>query len=173
MLFMSFCYVHLYAQVMPLQTFSLAADRFVYIQEDGMDIDWRLDLGVTAIQLQQSNTFLFSAGFLQPNINRFKKEVWEKYNPGFSIKYNFLGNAITLVSKEPDLILYGFKIFDLNGQELISNKTKYLSSYLSKPIEINTLANGIYIMQIYYLPELMTADHYNAYWVKHIKFIKP
>jgi hypothetical protein len=33
--------------------------------------------------------------------------------------------------------------------------------------------SGIYIMQVFYLPEYMMFDHNTNYWVKTIKFIKP
>jgi hypothetical protein len=35
------------------------------------------------------------------------------------------------------------------------------------------MSSGVYIMQVYYLPELMTVDHNINYWMKTIKFIKP
>ena len=63
----------MHGQQLPLQTFSLAADHFVTTQADGLQVDWRLDLGLTAIPLNQSNAYLFSAGFLQPSMNRFIK----------------------------------------------------------------------------------------------------
>jgi hypothetical protein len=173
LLLMSFCSNHLYGQIMPLQTFSLASDHFVQLQEDGIQIDWRLDLGVTAIQLEQSNAYLFSAGFLQPTIGRFKIDAWDKYNPSFELKYNLNGAAIVLVSKEPDIILCGYKIFDLSGREIINHQAKYMSSFLAKSIDINTMSSGVYIMQILYFPEFMSLDSRTPYWTKYVKFIKP
>jgi hypothetical protein len=178
----SFCYlivlqlfiVQLHGQQLPFQAFSLAADHFVAAQLDGLQMDWRLDLGLTAIPLNQSNAYFFSAGFLQPTINRFANDViWEKYNPSIEIKNTFPGDAIVLFSKEPDLILFGFKILNLHGQVIISDQTKYRSSYNGRSINMNAMNSGIYIMQVFYLPEYMTIDVKRNYWVKTIKFIKP
>jgi hypothetical protein len=44
----------LHGQQLPLQAFSLAADHFVSPQVDGLQMDWRLDLGLTAMTLDQS-----------------------------------------------------------------------------------------------------------------------
>jgi hypothetical protein len=64
----------LHGQQLPLQAFSLASNNFVSAQLDGLQMDWRLDLGLTAIPLNQSNAYFFSAGFLQPIINRFTSD---------------------------------------------------------------------------------------------------
>ena len=45
----------LYGQQLPLQIFSLASDHFVTSGLDGLQVDWRLDLGLTAMALDQSN----------------------------------------------------------------------------------------------------------------------
>ena len=163
----------LYGQQLPLQTFSLAGDSFVQNQVDGLQIDWRLDLGLTTLSLDQANAYCFSAGFLQPTIDRFVKDgLWEKYNPSFEIKNTFRGDAIVLFSKEPDLILFGYKILNLHGQVIINDQTKYRSSYAGRYIDVNAMNSGVYIMQILYLPEHLTFDSKNNYWIKHIKFIK-
>jgi hypothetical protein len=164
----------LHGQQLPLQIFSLASDYFVNKGLDGMQIDWRLDLGLTAIALDQSNKYHFSAGFLQPSINRFTKDGLEgKYYPSIELRTTFRGDVIILFSKEPDLILFGFKIFNLQGQVLVSDQTKYRSSYTGRSINMNAMNSGIYIMQVYYLPESMMLDPNRNYWVKTIKFIKP
>jgi hypothetical protein len=164
----------LYGQQLPLQIFSLASDHFVTNKLDGIQVDWRLDLGMTTIALDQSNQYHFSAGFLQPTINRFTDDmIWKKYNPSIEIKNTFSRDAIVLFSKEPDLILFGFKIFNLQGQVLVSDQTKYRSSYTGRSINMNAMNSGIYIMQVYYLPEYMMLDPNRNYWVKTIKFIKP
>ena len=166
--------VQLYAQVLPIQSFSLAGDSFIQNQVDGLQIDWRLDLGFTAITLDQSNTYCFSAGFLQPNVNRFAEDgFWEKYNPNIEIKNTFRGDAIVLFSKEPDLIFFGYKIMNMHGQIIISDPTKYRSGYAGRYIDINAMNSGIYIMQVFYLPEHMILDGKNNYRIKNIKFIKP
>jgi len=163
-----------HGQMNTLKSFCLAAESFVTDQREGIQIDWRLDLGVTEIALDKSHAYHFSAGFLQPNMNRFPMiDQWRKYNPSIELKYNYHGEAIVLVSTEPDLILYGFKIFDLRGQELIINQTKYMSSFLAKSIDMRPLASGVYMMQVFYLPELMTLDSKSTYWIKYLKFIKP
>jgi len=159
----------LHGQQLPLQAFSLAADHV-----DGLQMDWRLDLGLTAMTLDQSNSYQFTAGFLQPTINRFTNDgIWKNYNPSIEIKNTFSGDAMMLFSKEPDLILFGFKIFNLQGQVLVSDQTKYRSSYAGRSINMNAMNSRIYIMQVFYLPEYMMFDHNTNYWVKTIKFIKP
>ena len=164
----------LHGQQLPLQTLSLAADSYTPIQMDGLQMDWRLDLGLTALPLNQSNAYLFSAGFLQPSINRFANDgIWEKYNPSIEVKNIFRRDAIVLFSKEPDLILFGFKIFNLHGQVLVNDQTTYRSSYIGRSININSLNSGVYIMQIFYLPEFMMFDIKKNNWVKTMKFIKP
>jgi len=164
----------LHGQQLPLQAFSLASNNFVSAQLDGLQMDWRLDLGLTAIPLNQSNAYFFSAGFLQPIINRFTSDgIWEKYNPSIEIKNVFPGNSILLFSKEPDLILFGYKIMNLHGQVLVHDQTKYRSSYAGRYINMNAINSGVYIMQVFYLPEFMMLDGNTNYWVKTIKFIKP
>ena len=166
--------VQLYGQVLPLQTLSLAADSYAPIQVDGLQIDWRLDLGPTTMMLDQSGSYHFTAGFFQPTINRFTKDgLWEKYNPSIELKNTFRTDAIVLFSKEPDLILFGYKIMNMHGQIIISDQTKYRSSYQGRSIDLHTMSSGVYIMQILYLPEWMTLDGKSNYWVKYIKFIKP
>ena len=159
----------LHGQQLPLQAFSLAADHV-----DGLQMDWRLDLGLTAMTLDQSNSYQFTAGFLQPTINRFTNDgIWKNYNPSIEIKNTFSGDAMMLFSKEPDLILFGFKIFNLQGQVLVRDQTKYRSSYAGRSINMNAMNSGIYIMQVFYLPEYMMLDGNANYWIKTIKFIKP
>jgi hypothetical protein len=115
--------VQLHGQQLPFQSLSLAGDYYVPTNVDGLQMDWRLDIGLTAMTLEHSNTYLFSAGFLQPTINRFADDmIWEKYNPSIEIKNTFSRDAIVLFSKEPDLILFGFKIFNLQGQVLVSDQ---------------------------------------------------
>lgn len=170
---LQFFVAQLYGQLLPLQSFSLAANNFVSNQLDGLQVDWRLDLGLTNIPLDQSNSYHFSAGFLQPTINRFANDViWEHYNPSIEVKNTLRKDAIVLFSKEPDLILFGFKIFDLYGQVFMHDQTTYRSSYAGRHIHVNGMNNGIYIIQVFYLPEYMTVDGKNNYWVKTLKFIK-
>jgi len=164
----------MYGQALPLQTFSLAADHFMTTQVDGLQVDWRLDLGLTTMPLDQSNRYHFSAGFLQPSINRFTKDGLEgKYNPSIELRTSVRGDAIVLYSKEPDLIFFDCKIYNLHGQVLISDPTKYRSGYAGRPIDINTLSSGVYILQVFYLPEFPGFDNKNNHWMKTIKFIKP
>ena len=166
--------IKLYGQQLPLQIFSLASAHFMSSKLDGLQVDWRLDLGPTAVLLDQSNQYHFSAGFLQPSINRFSKDgLEEKYNPSFELRTSIRGDAILMFSKEPDLILYGYKIFNLHGQVIHSDLTKYRSGYQARQIDINSFSSGIYIMQVLYLPETMTFDNKTNYWVKYIKFLKP
>ena len=163
----------LHGQQLPLQIFSLASDYFVTKGLDGMQIDWRLDLGVTYMALDQSNQYHFSAGFLQPSINRFTKDGLDgKYHPSIELRTSFRGDAMILFSKEPDLILFGYSIYNLHGQVIISDLTKYRSSYAGKNVDMNGLSSGVYIMQVFYLPESLMFDGNNNYSIKTIKFIK-
>ena len=164
----------LYGQQLPLQIFSLASDHFVISGLDGLQVDWRLDLGLTAMALDQSNQYHFSAGFLQPSVNRFTKDGLEgKYHPSIELRTSFRGDAMILFSKEPDLILFGYSIYNLHGQVIISDLTKYRSSYAGKNVDMNGLSSGVYIMQVFYLPEFLSFDNKNNYWIKYIKYIKP
>lgn len=162
------------AQELPLQTLSLASNNFVSTQMDGLQVDWRLDLGLTSILLDQSSSYLFSAGFLQPSINRFTTDLLErKYNPSIELRISNRGETIVVFSKEPDLIFFDCKVYNLHGQVILSDSIKYRSSYTGRRVDINALASGIYIMQVYYLPEFLTFDNKTNYWIKSIKFIKP
>jgi len=78
-----------------------------------------------------------------------------------------------LFSKEPDLILFGYSIYNLHGQFILSDPTKYRSGYAGKKVDMNGLPSGVYIMQVFYLPESMMLDGNNNYSIKTIKFIKP
>jgi hypothetical protein len=159
---------------LPLQAFSLAAGHVDGLQMDALQMDWRLDLGLTAMTLDQSNSYQFTAGFLQPTINRFTNDgIWKNYNPSIEIKNTFSGDAMMLFSKEPDLILFGFIIFNVQGQVLVRDQIKYRSSYAGRSISMNAMNSGFYIMQVFYLPEYMMFDGNKNYWVKTIKFIKP
>ena len=164
----------LHGQQLPIQAFSLASNNFVAAQVDGLQMDWRLDLGLTALPLDQSNAYCFSAGFLQPNVNRFKEdELWKKFNPSIEVKNTFRRDAIVLFSKEPDLILFGYKIMNVHGQVIRDDQTTYRSSYGGRTIDVNGINSGVYIMQVLYLPEHMTLEGSNNYWIKYLKFIKP
>ena len=139
------------AQQLPLQTFSLAADHFMTTQVDGLQVDWRLDLGLTTMPLDQSNLYHFSAGFLQPSINRFSKDGLEgKYNPSIELRTSIRGDAMLLFSKEPDLIFFGYTIYNLHGQAILSDPTKYRSGYAGRYIDLNRLSSGVYIMQVFF-----------------------
>jgi len=164
----------LHGQQLPLQTFSLAADGFVSSSVDGLQIDWRLDLGPTSMMLVQSNSYQFTVGFLQPTINRFSSvELEGKYNPSIELRTSIRGDAMLLFSKEPDLVLFGYTIYNLQGQVIMIDSIKYRSGYAGRSININAMASGVYIMQIFYLPEQMAFDINTNYWMKALKFIKP
>jgi hypothetical protein len=161
-------------QVLPLQAFSLAANSYVSTNMDGLQMDWRLDLGLTSMLLDQSNSFRLTTGFLQPSVNRFTKDALEgKYHPSIELRTSFRGDAMILFSKEPDLILFGYSIYNLHGQFVLSDPTKYRSGYAGKKVDMNGLPSGVYIMQVFYLPESMMFDGNNNYSIKTIKFIKP
>ena len=107
-------------------------------------------------------------------MNRFANDgIWGKYNPSIELKNTFSGDAIVLFSKEPDLILFGYKIMNIHGQVIASDQTTYRSGYVGKSIDISAMPGGVYMMQVLYLPEYMTMDVKKNYWVKYLKFIKP
>jgi hypothetical protein len=62
---------------------------------------------------------------------------------------------------------------NLHGQVIASDQTTYRSGYVGRSIDMNTMNSGIYIMQVFYLPEYMMFDQNTNYWVKYLKFIKP
>ena len=160
----------MYGQDLPLQAFSLATDYFLSSKVEGFQMDWRLDLGLNAMLLNQSNQYHFSAGFLQPSINRFTKDGLEgKYNPSIELRTSVGGNAMLLFSKEPDLILFGYTIYNLHGQVILSDPTKYRSGYAGRSIDINTLSSGVYLLQVFYVPEFPGFDNKNNYWMKTIR----
>lgn len=164
----------LYGQALPLQTLSLAAGYYMPTNKNGLQIDWRIDIGLTTIALDQSNHYHFSAGFFQPIINRFARDGLEgKYNPSIELRTSVRGDAIVLYSKEPDLIFFDCKVYNLHGQVLISDPTKYRSGYTGRYIDMNRLSSGVYIIQVFFLPEFLTYDNKTNYWIKTIKFIKP
>ena len=159
-------------QVLPLQTFSLAANSYVSTNMDGLQMDWLLDLGLTSMLLDQSNSFRLTTGFLQPTVNRFANDgLSEKYNLSIELKNTFTGDGIVLFSKEPDLILFGYKIMNVHGLVIASDQITYRSSYKGRSIDISAMPGGVYIMQVLYLPESMM-DNKKNYGVKYIKFIK-
>lgn len=163
----------LQAQYTHFQTFMLSADSFYPNQKEAIHLDWRLDLGITAIQLNLSPTYLFTAGFFQPITDRFLNSTPMKNDiPAIHIRYNYKGYPILLFSTETDLIIYGYQVFDLQGNLVLKDQTKFASSYLAKPINISPLSNGVYIMLVFYLPESMATIDNQNYWIKNIKIIK-
>jgi hypothetical protein len=163
----------LFGQQLPLQAFSLASNSFVSSNVDGLQMDWRLDLGLTSILFNQPNSFHFTAGFFQPTVNRFANNgLSEKYNLSIELKNTFPGDGIILFSKEPDLILFGYKIMNLYGLVIASDQITFRSGYKGRSIDISTMPGGVYILQVLYLPESMMMDDKKNYGVKYIKFIK-
>lgn len=159
-------------QVLPLQAFSLAANSYVSTNMDGLQMDWRLDLGLTSMLLGQSNSFSLTTGFLQPTVNRFANDgLSKKYNLSIELKNTFTRDGIVLFSKEPDLILFGYKIMNVHGLVIASDQITFRSGYKGRSIDISAMPGGVYIMQVLYLPESMMDDKKN-YGVKYIKFIK-
>ena len=77
-------------QVLSLQAFSLAANSYVSTNMDGLQMDWRLDLGLTSMLLGQSNSFSLTTGFLQPTVNRYANGgLSEKNNLSIELKNTF------------------------------------------------------------------------------------
>lgn len=163
----------LQAQYTHFQTFMLSADSFYPNQKEAIHLDWRLDLGITAIPLDLSPPYLFTAGFFQPITDRFLNSTPMKNdNSAINIRYNSNGYPILLFSTETDLMIYGYQVFDLQGNLVLKDQTKFASSYLAKPINISHLSNGVYIMLVFYLPESMATIDNQNYWIKNIKMIK-
>jgi hypothetical protein len=164
---------HIQCQTIDPQSFTLAAGTYNSILVDEIQLDWRLDLGFTGIEFKQSKDYFFTAGYLQPSINRFQNFTdWKNADPSIKLYYNYPSANVTLVATAPDLIIYGFKIFTSSGILIKSDLTKIASSFLSKPIDISSHPKGIYYVLVYYLPEILGRDKINNYWTTTLKLIK-
>lgn len=162
----------LYGQVKVLESFTLSAGSFYSSRFDSMQVDWRLDLGLTAIQMNHAPSYLFTAGFFQPTIDRFtNNKIKEFYDPKIQLLYNDGGHKIFLFSNETDLVIYGFQIFDLYGRLVLKDQSKFASSYLRKSIDLTSLTTGVYFINIFYLPESNQVLQ-NNYWTKSLKLMK-
>lgn len=156
-----------------LQSFTTAAGSFYSNQSDALEIDWRLDLGLTAIEMNQAPPYLFTAGFIQPVIHRFtNKNEYENYDPKIQLRYSDGGRHVLLLSTETDLVIYGFQIIDLSGRLVFQNQSRFASSYLRIPIDLTTLTRGLYLVSIFYLPESIFPIDNKQYWIKNIKLLK-
>jgi hypothetical protein len=136
-----------------------------------IQLDWQLDLGITAIAMDQSPKYFFTAGFVQPTVYRHQQHNKPvDFDPNILIRYNEKSESIVLSSNESDLIIYGFQVFNFVGVKVLSIKTKIASSrlFLSAPLSIP--ASGIYFIQVYYLPENISSDF--QFWIKTQKIIK-
>jgi hypothetical protein len=152
---------------------TLSAGTYNTKRVDEIQMDWRLDLGATAIELNQSKAYFFTAGYLQPNINRYANfEEWKKADSSIKLYYNHPGSPVTLIATTPDLIIYGFKIFTNSGNLIIADLTKISSSFLSKPIDLSSHPRGVYYVLVYYLPESINLNTTNNYWTTTLKLIK-
>lgn len=161
------------AQDNVLQSITLAGGSFSDYEPGSFWIDWRLDLGCTAIEFNQSNAYFFTAGMFQPNVDRFSTlSAWKQYDPPIQLLYNESSRVVVLFSSAPDLIVYGFKIYNSNGRLLKTDATKAASSYLTKPIDLTGLSNGVYYMTVLYLPENIGLNQTNSYWIKTLKLLK-
>lgn len=160
-------------QLTNMQSFSLAGGSYVAPNEASFWLDWKLDLGITALAYNQSSDYYFTPGLLQPNINKFTQlSSWKETHVPFQIRYLGLGKIATLYSSEPDLIIYGIKIYNSNGQLVITELVKIASGFLAKNIHLSTLSSGVYYVRIYYLPEhysITTFKHYNSTTLKLVK----
>lgn len=161
------------AQGNSLQAISLASGTYYTKERPSIWVDWRLDLGISTLELNQTKAYFFTAGMLQPNINRFSTiNDWKQYDPGIQLRYPIPGHTIVLVSSAPDLIFFGFKIFDSNGRLLKTDATKIASSYLAKPIDLTGHSNGIYYLIVYYLPERIDLHQTISYYTSTLKIMK-
>ena len=167
------CSSKLYGQVSTFQSFTISAASYNPSNRISNQYEWRLDLGLTTLELNQTKAYFFTAGMLQPNINRFSTiNDWKQYDPGIQLRYHAPGHTIVLISSVPDLIIFGFKIFDSNGRLLKTDATKIASYFLTKPIDMSGYTNGIYYIIVYYLPENIAMNQTNDYWTTTLKLLK-
>ena len=167
------CSSKLYGQVSAFQSFTISAASYNPSNHISNQYEWRLDLGLTTLELNQTKAYFFTAGMLQPNINRFSTiNDWKQYDPGIQLRYHAPSRPIVLFSSEPDLIIFGFKIFDSNGRLLKTDATKIASSYLAKPIDLTGHSNGIYYLIVYYLPERIDLHQTISYYTSTLKIMK-
>lgn len=174
LVFMFFsCASMLHGQVSTFQSFTISGESFNLPNSNTNQYEWRLDLGLTSLELNQAKNYFFTAGMLQPNINRFNTiTAWKRYDPAIQLLYPAPSNPIVLFSSAPDLIIFGFKIFDANGRLLKTDATKTASSFLMKRIELTGHTNGVYYVVVYYLPESIAVHPTNTYWSKTLKLLK-
>ncbi len=155
------------------QSFSLAGGSYYTPKEATIWLDWRLDLGATVLALNQSNDYYFTPGLLQPNRYKWSSGLEHKnIETVFKISYSASRNLATLYATEPDLIIYGIKIFDSNGQMVMTEKTNIASSFLAKPIPITPLSNGVYYVVVYYLPASYSLTKFKNFSINTLKLFK-
>lgn len=136
-----------------------------------IQLDWQLDLGITSIALNQSPNHFYTAGFIQPNIYRHQQiDKPSDFDPAILIRYNEKSESIILSSKESDLIIYGFQVFNFAGARILSIKTTTSSSHLFLSTSISKFPSGVYFIQVYYLPENISSDF--QFWIKTQKIVK-
>lgn len=161
----------LYGQIIDRQSFTQSSS-YQFIQQTNLiQFDWQLDLGITAIALNQSPNHFYTAGFIQPNIYRHQQNKKPShFDPNILIRYNEKAESIVLSSNESDLIIYGFQVFNFLGAKVFSNKTIISSSTLFLSTPITNLSSGIYFIQVNYLPENISSNF--QFWIKTQKIIK-
>ena len=102
------------------------------------------------------------------------------------MKYNFLilvlsicffacskGGETPVTPKPPPVVVVEPSLAAAGAVVILSDPTKYRSGYAGRYIDLNRLSSGVYIMQVFFLPEFLSFDNKTNYWMKHIKFIKP
>lgn len=162
-----------FVQPIFIQSFSLAGGSYYAPTEAALWLDWRLDLGSTVMELNQSADYFFTAGLLQPNISKWTTKIsWTNMDAAFEIRYPGAGNQVMLYGKEPDLILHEIKIFDSNGHMVMNEIVKITSSFLAKPLQVSNLSNGIYYVMISYSPERHAINAFDNKRIKILKLVK-
>lgn len=158
-------------QIIDRQSFTQSSSYLFIKQPNLIQIDWQLDIGITAIALNQSPDHFYTAGFIQPNIYRHQQNNKPNhFDPKILIRYNEKSESIVLSSNESDLIIYGFQVFNFLGAKIFSNKTIISSSQLFLSTPISNLSSGVYFIQVNYLPENISSDY--QFWIKTQKIIK-
>ena len=167
------CALQLIGQTNGLQSFTIAAGSVFTNHPLAYQFDWRLDLGATHILLNHANEYHFTAGFIQPNIDRYNTiEDWKNAGPALQVRYINQGHSIMLSSKANDFIVYGYCIYTAHGQVLLRSVLKIASSFLQIAIQLPSLPEGAYFIQIYFLPESINENKVNGYWTSTLKFLK-
>lgn len=163
----------LYGQTNTMAAFTSASYSYNPTNNNENQYEWRLDLGMTSIELNQSSRYFFTVGVLQPNLNRLNtNEAKKNFDPHIKLAYLANSSSIVLFSLAPDALIFGFKIINSNGKLIKTVTTRIASSYLNFRIDLSNQPNGLYFITVYYLPEHIALNDAKNYCTKTLKILK-